>query len=112
MDARPERAGIHLVPTEARAESARTLAATPGVRGEPSDAERSRTLIGSVRTAALATLGEGGFPFGSLVSHAVDAAGRPLLLLSDLAEHSRNLAADPRASLLATELGRSEESHV
>ena len=82
MDARPERAGIHLVPAEARAETERTLAATPGIRGEPSDAERSRTLIGSVRTAALATLGEGGFPFGSLVSHAVDAAGRPLLLLS------------------------------
>ena len=105
MDARPERAGIHLVPAEARAETERTLAATPGIRGEPSDAERSRTLIGSVRTAALATLGEGGFPFGSLVSHAVDDAGRPLLLLSDLAEHSRNLAADPRASLMATESG-------
>jgi heme iron utilization protein len=105
LDARPERAGIHLVPAEARAETERTLAATPGIRGEPSDAERSRTLIGSVRTAALATLGEGGFPFGSLVSHAVDDAGRPLLLLSDLAERSRNLAADPRASLMATESG-------
>ena len=105
MDARPEQAGIHLVPAESMAETERTLAATPGIRGEPSDAERSRTLIGAVRTAALATLGEGGFPFGSLVSHAVDAAGRPLLLLSDLAEHSRNLAADPRASLMATEPG-------
>jgi putative heme iron utilization protein len=105
LDARPERSGIHLVPAEARAETERTLAATPGIRGEPSDAERSRTLIESVRTAALATLGEGGFPFGSLVSHAVDEVGRPLLLLSDLAEHSRNLAADPRASLMATESG-------
>jgi heme iron utilization protein len=105
LAARRERAGIHLVPAESIAETERTLAATPGIRGEPSDAERSRTLIAGVRTAALATLGEGGFPFGSLVSHAVDAAGRPLLLLSDLAEHSRNLAADPRASLLATEPG-------
>lgn len=105
MNARPDRAGIHLVPAESRAETERTLAATPGIRGEPSDAERSRTLVGGVRTAALATLGEGGFPFGSLVSHAVDGAGRPLLLLSDLAEHSRNLAADPRASLMATEVG-------
>jgi putative heme iron utilization protein len=73
------------------------------VRGEPTDAERSRTLIAAVRTGALATIGEGGFPFGSLVSHAVDPVGRPLLLLSDLAEHSRNLAADPRASLMASE---------
>jgi putative heme iron utilization protein len=95
----------HAVPEADRDLTERTLAATPGVRGEPSDAERSRTLISAVRTGALATVGDGGFPFGSLVSHDVDAAGRPLLLLSDLAEHSRNLAADPRASLMATESG-------
>jgi heme iron utilization protein len=102
---RPQPAGTHLVPAESLAETERTLAATPGVRGEPTDAERSRTLVAAVPTASLATLGEGGFPFGSLVSHAVDAAGRPLLLLSDLAEHTRNLAADPRASLMAVERG-------
>jgi hypothetical protein len=73
LDARPERAGIHLVPQESLAETERTLAATPGIRGEPSDAERSRTLVTGVRTAALATLGDGGFPFGSMVSHAVDS---------------------------------------
>jgi heme iron utilization protein len=95
----------HVVPEHQRAAAERTLAATPGVRGEPSDAERSRTLVGAVRTGSLATIGDGGFPFGSLVSHAVDPAGRPLLLLSDLAEHSRNLAADGRASLMATEVG-------
>jgi hypothetical protein len=50
VDVRPERAGIHLVPQESRAETERTLAATPGVRGEPSDAERSRTLLAGVRT--------------------------------------------------------------
>jgi hypothetical protein len=93
----------HVVPEHQRAEAERTLAATPGVRGEPSDAERSRTLIAAARTGALATIGEGGFPFGSLVAHAVDGRGRPLLLLSDLAEHSRNLAGDPRASLMVTE---------
>jgi putative heme iron utilization protein len=98
---RSDQAGTHVVPQESVAEAERTLAATPGVRGEPS--ERSRTLIATARTAA--TLGDGGFPFGSLVSHAVDPAGRPLLLLSDLAEHTRNLAADPRASLMATEAG-------
>ncbi len=66
----------------------------------PDDAERARTLVASVGSGALSTLGAGGFPFGSVVAHAVDAIGRPLLLLSDLAEHSRNLAADARASLL------------
>jgi putative heme iron utilization protein len=98
--------GNHRVPEHARAETARTLAATPGIRGEPSDAERGRTLLATARTGALATVTvDGGFPFGSLVAYAVDDAGRPLLCLSDLAEHSRNLAADPRASLMATASG-------
>lgn len=77
---------------------------TTAVSG-PSDAELARTLIAAAPTAALSTIGEGGFPFGSLVTHAVDAAGRPLLLLSDLAEHTRNLVADPRASLMAVQDG-------
>jgi putative heme iron utilization protein len=53
----------------------------------------------------LATLGEDGYPFGSVVAPAVDEQGRPLLLLSDLAVHSHNLKADPRASLMVTEAG-------
>ena len=97
----------HRVPEHARAETARTLAATPGIRGEPSDAERGRTLLAAARTGALATvaLDPAGFPFGSLVAYAVDDLGRPLLCLSDLAEHSRNLAADPRASLMVVDVG-------
>ena len=99
----------HQVPAHARAETARTLAATPGIRGEPSDAERGRTLLGATRTGALATLTvEGGVPFGSVVAYAVDDLGRPLLCLSDLAEHSRNLAADPRASLMAAATGEGD----
>ena len=72
---------------------------------EPTDAERGRTLLVAVRSGALSTVTLSGFPFGSLVAYAVDDVGRPLLCLSDLAEHSRNLAADPRASLLAAEVG-------
>jgi putative heme iron utilization protein len=98
---------VHRVPEHARAETARTLAATPGIRGEPSDAERGRTLLAAARTGALATvsLDPAGFPFGSLVAYAADDVGRPLLCLSDLAEHSRNLGADPRASLMAAAEG-------
>ncbi|MHA6781293.1 HugZ family pyridoxamine 5'-phosphate oxidase [Pseudonocardia saturnea] len=70
---------------------------------EPTDAELGRTLATSVHTGALSTLGRDGFPFGSVVSHALDATGRPLLLLSDLAEHTRNLITDPRASLLVAQ---------
>lgn len=41
-----------------------------------------------------------GWPYASLVLVAVEHDGTPLLLLSDLAEHSRNIAADGRVSLL------------
>ncbi|WP_170294957.1 HugZ family protein [Roseospira navarrensis] len=41
-----------------------------------------------------------GAPFGSLVTLATDQTGAPVLLLSRLAEHTRNLTADPRAALL------------
>jgi putative heme iron utilization protein len=42
------------------------------------------------------------WPFATLVAVSVDERGRPLLLLSRLAEHTKNLEACPRASLLVT----------
>jgi heme iron utilization protein len=102
-----DRRNDHAVPGPAVAETKRTLDATPGLIGEPTDAERARTIVTAGHTAALSTVAvdSGGVPFGSLVAHAVDGLGRPLLCLSDLAEHSRNLTADPRASVLVTESG-------
>jgi putative heme iron utilization protein len=44
--------------------------------------------------------GAGIWPYASLVLAAADHDGSPLLLLSDLADHSRNLAARPEAALL------------
>jgi heme iron utilization protein len=41
-----------------------------------------------------------GAPYASLVLIAADLDASPLLLLSDLAQHSRNIALDPRISLL------------
>lgn len=66
-------------------------------------AVRVRELLRRAESAALATsLARGGAaaPYASLVLTACDQQGRPLLLLSDLADHSKNLAADPRLSLL------------
>jgi len=61
-----------------------------------------RELLAAERHAVLATLSAGrdGWPFASVAPYALSEAGEPLLLLSDLAEHTRNLRADPRASLL------------
>ena len=44
-----------------------------------------------------------GYPFTSSLPYALDGACRPLFLISGLAEHTRNLLADPRASLLVLE---------
>jgi len=46
-----------------------------------------------------------GAPYGSLVAVATAADGAPLLLLSRLAVHTRNLSADPRACLLLAQPG-------
>ena len=71
-----------------------------------------RDLLRRAETAALATslvrAGDAA-PYASLALAACDPTGRPLLLLSDLADHSKNLAADPRLSLLFDGHGPEEE---
>lgn len=63
-----------------------------------------RRMVRHARKAALATaMEEGGAPYASLVTLATDHDGSPILLLSTLADHTRNLMADPRASLLVEE---------
>src|SRR5713101_1006000 len=60
---------------------------------------QARHLIRRRDHAALAT-SLGGRPYVSLVATACDSDASPLLLLSDLAQHTKNLLADPRLSLL------------
>jgi putative heme iron utilization protein len=62
-----------------------------------------RDLVRGLDRAALATAlpAEGGaWPYASLVLAAVDHDLSPILLLSDLAEHTKAIAADDRVSLL------------
>lgn len=79
--------------------------ASPPPGREPSHAERCRTLVEQARSATLCTLARepSGYPYGSLVTVAVDTHGRPLFLLSELAEHTGNLHARAEASALLTE---------
>lgn len=56
-------------------------------------------------TGALATLGGDGAPFASLVVVATTSAGEPILLLSQLAVHTKNLSNDSRTSLLVVAPG-------
>ena len=70
----------------------------------------ARDLVARASLATLSTfaLRPAGFPYGSLVAIADDERGRPLFLLSALAEHAKNLAANDRASLLVAEPGATD----
>ena len=72
----------------------------------PTHAEQARTLAERIGTATLCTISadEGGFPYGSFVTYALDD-GDPVFLISGLAEHTKNLMRDSKSSLLIAEGG-------
>ncbi len=74
---------------------------------EPSHAERIRTLLSLVSVGMLSTMSrkQPGFPFGSLMPFALDHAGRPVFLISNMAMHTQNLKTDPRCSLFVGQPG-------
>jgi putative heme iron utilization protein len=59
-------------------------------------------MLRSHRYGALCTLSKkfNGHPFGSIVPYLVDRDGSLLILISSLAEHTRNIQLDPRVSLV------------
>ncbi|MBN8282065.1 pyridoxamine 5'-phosphate oxidase family protein [Zoogloea sp.] len=64
-----------------------------------------RRLLRTGRSGALGSISVAmsGYPFVSLLPYGLDERGRPLFLLSRLAEHTKNLLADPRASLMISD---------
>ncbi len=64
----------------------------------PSAAEEARTIAATTNTGTLATLTADGDPWASFVTYGL-LGGSPVLCVSNLAEHGRNLAGDPRASI-------------
>ena len=75
----------------------------------PTHAERARTLVAQMSTGTLCTLAlePEGYPYGSFVTVAFDN-GSPIFLISGIAEHTKNLERDPRASLLVAEGGSAD----
>jgi putative heme iron utilization protein len=64
----------------------------------------AKRLMREARSGALATLSTGsGDPYCSLVNVATAASGAPLLLISRLAVHTKNILADERVSLMLDE---------
>ena len=72
---------------------------------EPSHAERVRTLLSQATIGMLSTHSRRheGYPFGSLMPFVLDSDGGPIFLISNMAVHTQNLKADPRASLFVTQ---------
>src|SRR4029077_6615407 len=70
----------------------------------PSKAELAadaRALVRRALKASLATIAAGnGYPYASLITTATEASGSPIFLISGLAQHTKNLAQDTRASIL------------
>lgn len=93
-------------------------AKSSGGAPEPEPSSPAVTVRGLLRAtdrATLATLqrgdskGPAGWPYASLVMMAVDHDASPILLISTLADHTRNLLTDPRASLLIDGTGGLDE---
>jgi heme iron utilization protein len=103
-------AGYHMLHAAARPfATSNTCYAARMTRPNPptltNDAVEARALLDRASVGTLSTLSRepAGYPFGSLVPFAVDTGdphAAPLFLISELAEHTRNLRADARASLL------------
>lgn len=67
-----------------------------------SPAQQARAVARACKTASLATTmsGQNGQPYASLVLVAFDHDAAPILLISRLAEHTKNLLSNDRVSLL------------
>lgn len=61
----------------------------------------ARALLAGERTGVLSTISvhRAGYPYGSVTPYAPSRRGQPIILISTLAAHTKNLLVNPRASL-------------
>lgn len=66
------------------------------------NAQEARLMLRAHRYGVLGTLSKkfDGYPFGSITPYLVDHDGSLLILISTLAEHTKNIQQDPRVSLI------------
>ena len=83
----------------------RTMGLPPGYDG----VAVAKSLLRSIRSGAMGSISrDGGFPFATLVNVATDIDGSPVLLMSGLSAHTKNLDADDRASILLSAPGKGD----
>ncbi|MCY1417215.1 heme utilization protein HutZ [compost metagenome] len=68
-------------------------------------AKHAREMLLKEYRAVLSTQSRkwAGYPFGSVVPYCLDEAGRPLILISRIAQHTQNLKVDAKCSMLVGE---------
>jgi len=66
------------------------------------NAQEARLMLRAHRYGVLSTLSKkfDGYPFGSITPYLVDHDGSLLILISTLAEHTKNILHDPRVSMI------------
>lgn len=70
-------------------------------------ADHANALWSGSRHAVIGTqsVAQPGYPFGSIVPYALDRSGQPLLLLSPLSQHTKNIEAERRCCLTVNAQG-------
>ncbi len=70
-------------------------------------AKEARKLLLSEYQGVLSTLSVDveGYPFGSVVPYCLNKAGKPIILISSIAQHTKNILSNSKVSLIATEGG-------
>ena len=77
-------------------------------------AKEARDLLLAEYQAVLCThsIDVAGYPFGSVAPYCLNRAGEPLILISDIAQHTKNIIADERVSLIAMERDADDQQTV
>jgi putative heme iron utilization protein len=72
----------------------------------------ARQLWRSMDTGVLSTtsVAVAGYPFGSVVPYVTTPDGAPVIYISEIAQHTKNLRADPRACLTVVEFGDDKQA--
>ena len=70
-------------------------------------AKEARKLLLSEYQGILSTISVDveGYPFGSVVPYCLNKEGKPVILISSIAQHTKNILSDNRVSITATESG-------
>ena len=66
---------------------------------EKNNAARRLFLAESFGVLSTLSLDVPGYPFGSITPYCADEAGKPIIYISEIAQHTKNIKADPRVSL-------------